>query len=120
MSKKGQTYETYSEELKKKAVEMRLQGMTKAAVAEALGIKDIGRLKVWMRRYRQAGEFGFMDHRGRRQKYIDQERYIKRLEMENAVLKKWLDITKGEVYRTSIASSKNYKGITPLPDSVSN
>ncbi|ASA20728.1 helix-turn-helix domain-containing protein [Paenibacillus donghaensis] len=113
MSKKGQQYETYSEELKKKAIEMRLQGMTKAAVAEALGIKNIGRLKVWMRKYRQSGIFGFMDHRGRRQHYIDQERYIKRLEMENAVLKKWLDITKGEVYRRNIASLKNYGEIPP-------
>lgn len=107
MAKKGQKFETYSEELKKKAIEMRLMGMTKAKVAEELGIKDINRLKVWMRKYRQEGEFGLVDHRGRRKNYVDQDRYMRRLEMENAVLKKWLEITKGEVYRRSIESYKN-------------
>ncbi|MNQ70747.1 hypothetical protein D3C85_853920 [compost metagenome] len=107
MAKKGQKFETYSEELKKKAIEMRLMGMTKAKVAEELGIKDINRLKVWMRKYKQEGEFGLVDHRGRRKNYVDQDRYMRRLEMENAVLKKWLEITKGEVYRRSIESYKN-------------
>ncbi|MFJ9498909.1 MULTISPECIES: helix-turn-helix domain-containing protein [Brevibacillus] len=69
-------------------MEMRLKGMTKAAVAKELGIKDIGRLKVWMRKYKQQGEFGLVDTRGRRKQYVDQERYIKRLELENAVLKR--------------------------------
>lgn len=53
---------------------MRLKGMTKAAVAKELGIKDIGRLKVWMRKYKQQGEFGLVDTRGRRKQYVDQER----------------------------------------------
>jgi transposase len=105
MAKKGQRYVTYSFELKKKAIEMRLQGMTKQKVAEELGIADIGRLKVWMRRYNQMGEFGLVDHRGKPEQYIDGNRYVRRLEMENAVLKKWLAITKAEVYQRSIGSS---------------
>ncbi|GIP27449.1 hypothetical protein J23TS9_25790 [Paenibacillus sp. J23TS9] len=44
---------------------MRLQGMTKKEVAEALGIADIGRLKVWMRKYRELGDSGLIDQRGR-------------------------------------------------------
>lgn len=48
----------------------------------------MGRLKVWMRRYNQMGEFGLTDTRGKRKEYIDENRYVKRLEMENAVLKK--------------------------------
>jgi transposase-like protein len=120
MSYKGQKYESYSEELKKRAIEMRLQGMTKAAVAKTLGIKDIGRLKVWMRKYKMQGEFGLVDSRGRPKTYVDQERYVKRLEMENAVLKKWLAITKGEVYLSSIASSKSCGNTTPLTCSASN
>jgi hypothetical protein len=48
--------------------------MTKAAVAKELGIKDIGRLKVWMRKFNQQGEFGLVDTRGRRKQYVDQER----------------------------------------------
>ncbi len=85
-----------------------------------LGIKDIGRLKVWMRKYKQQGEFGLVDSRGRRKIYVDQERYVKRLEMENAVLKKWLAITKGEVYQSSIASSKSYGRTTRFTCSASN
>jgi len=105
MAKKGQKFVSYSFETKKRAIEMRLQGMTKQKVAEALGIEDLGRLKVWMSRYKQMGEYGLMDHRGKRKEYVDEDRYVKRLEMENAVLKKWLAITKAEVYQRSIGSS---------------
>nr|AYQ74688.1 helix-turn-helix domain-containing protein [Cohnella candidum] len=105
MAKKGQKFVTYSFETKKKAIEMRLQGMTKQKVAEVLGIEDITRLKVWMRRYKQMGEYGLMDHRGKRKEYVDEDRYVRRLEMENAVLKKWLAITKAEVYQRNIGSS---------------
>lgn len=105
MARKGQKFVAYSFETKKKAVEMRLQGMTKQKVAEVLGIVDIDRLKVWMRRYKQMGDYGLMDHRGKRKQYIDEDRYVKRLELENAVLKKWLAITKAEVYQRSIGLS---------------
>ncbi len=40
-----------------------------------------------------------MDQRGRRQKYVDQERYVHKLERENDVLKKWLEILNLEVHR---------------------
>jgi transposase len=104
MAKKGQEFQSYSFELKKQAIEMRLQGMTISKVAEELSIADIGRLSVWMRKYRELGEFGLMDNRGRPKQYIDQERYVKRLEMENDVLKKWLEIMKKEVYLSNIKS----------------
>jgi hypothetical protein len=45
----------------RKAIELRLQGMTKQQVTKELGIADMGRLKVWMRQYRLQGEFGLMD-----------------------------------------------------------
>ncbi|MFC5652919.1 helix-turn-helix domain-containing protein [Paenibacillus solisilvae] len=114
MAKKGQKFVTYSFETKKKAVELRLQGMTKQKVAEELGIVDVDRLKVWMRRYRQMGDFGLTDNRGRRKQYTDENRYVKRLEMENAVLKKWLAITKVEVYQRSVGSLKSSEEILPL------
>jgi len=50
VARKGQKFKTYSFELKKKAVEMRLQGIPKAKIAEELGIQDVGRLKIWMRK----------------------------------------------------------------------
>ncbi len=105
MAKKGQKLVTYSFEIKKKAIEMRLQGTTIKKVAEELGIVDIGRLKVWMRRYKQMGDFGLMDHRGKREQYINEDRYIRRLEMENAILRKRLAFTKAEVYQRSRGSS---------------
>ena len=108
MSIKGQKHVTYSIETKKKAVEMRLQGMTKRQIAEILGIVDVDSIKVWTRRYKQMGDYGFVDHRGKRKQYIDEDRYVRRLEMENAVLKKWLAITKAEVYQRSIGSSTSY------------
>jgi transposase-like protein len=92
MAKKGQKFKTYSFELKKKAVEMRLQGIPKAKVAEELGIQDVGRLKVWMRKFREEEDFGLMERRGRRQEYKDQDRLVRRLKLENDVLKKWLEI----------------------------
>lgn len=71
---------------------MRLQGIPKAKVAEELGIQDVGRLKVWMRKFREEGDFGLMERRGRRQEYKDQDRLVRRLKLENDVLKKWLEI----------------------------
>ncbi|MEK3734503.1 MULTISPECIES: helix-turn-helix domain-containing protein [Paenibacillus] len=65
MAKKGQIFHYYSFETKKKAVAMRLEGMTKKEVASALQISDIGRLKVWMRKYREHGEEGLIDRRRR-------------------------------------------------------
>lgn len=70
MAKKGQTFHHYSFETKKKAVAMRLEGMTKKEVASALQISDIGRLKVWMRKYRELGEEGLVD---RRRKIVDSD-----------------------------------------------
>ncbi|WP_405078883.1 helix-turn-helix domain-containing protein [Paenibacillus chitinolyticus] len=116
--KKGQKLQTYSFETKKQAIEMRLQGMTKQKVAELLGIADVGRLKVWMRRYNQMGDFGLMDGRGKPEEYSDANRYVKQLEMENAVLKKWLAITKAEVYQRNIGSSMSSVKALALQSSV--
>ncbi|WP_245583557.1 transposase [Paenibacillus assamensis] len=118
MAKKGQTFVSYSFETKKRAIEMRLRGMTKKKVAEELEIADIGRLKHWMRKNNHMGDFGPMDHRGKREQYMDESRYIKRLEMENAVLKKWLAITKAEVYQRSIGSSMSSVKALVLQSSV--
>ncbi|MGV2644305.1 helix-turn-helix domain-containing protein, partial [Clostridium perfringens] len=49
-----------------------LEGMTKKEVASALQISDIGRLKVWMRKYRELGEEGLVDRR-RKIVYSDPE-----------------------------------------------
>ncbi len=46
---------------------MRMDGMTKKQVAKELGIYDLNRLKIWMRKYKAEGELGLIDHRGRRE-----------------------------------------------------
>jgi len=77
---------------------MRMEGKLKRDIAAELGIVDKDQIKVWMCQYRKYGESALIDKRGRKQEaYTDQERYIKRLEMENAILKKWIQITKEEV-----------------------
>ncbi len=49
--KKGMAH--YSREVKERAVQMALeQGMTYRAIAEALGIRDLGRVEVWVHAYR--------------------------------------------------------------------
>ncbi|MCQ4086222.1 helix-turn-helix domain-containing protein [Saccharibacillus sp. JS10] len=67
MATKGQTFCKYSYETKLKAVQMRMDGMTKKQVAKELGIYDLNRLKIWMRKYKAQGELGLIDHRGRRE-----------------------------------------------------
>jgi transposase len=57
MTTKGQKYITYSLELKKIAIEMRPNGMTKKQVEEELGIQNSDRLKDWMRMYKAEVEF---------------------------------------------------------------
>lgn len=73
MANKGQTFRHYSLETKKKAIAMRLDGKTKKEVASALEISDIGRLKIWMRKYREFGEEGLIDRRRRGEEQTIQE-----------------------------------------------
>lgn len=100
-AKKGQKFKHYSDETKKLAIEMKLQGKTHREIIGELNIHDEGRLKVWMRKYKELGEVGLLDQRGRREEYVDQSRYVEKLERENAVLKKCLKIWKQEVYSRS-------------------
>ncbi|WP_422388001.1 hypothetical protein [Brevibacillus borstelensis] len=72
---------------------------------EHLGIPDRHRLKVWMKKYKQLGEFGLMDQRGRREEYVDQDRYVKKLKRENSMLKKCLKIWMREVQPISMRRS---------------
>ncbi|MED5017400.1 transposase, partial [Paenibacillus chibensis] len=91
MAIKGQKFKTYSEELKMEAIRLHLEEKwTYRKINEHLGIKDESRMKKWMRKYREKGEFGLLDQRGRRKDYLDQERYVQQLKRENAMLKKCL------------------------------
>lgn len=98
MGTKGQTYITYSEETKLEAIRLHLmEKWTYRQITEHLGIQDKDRVKRWMRKYREKGEFGLLDQRGRRTEYIDKDREYKKIERENVILKKCLEIWKQEV-----------------------
>jgi transposase len=65
------------------------EGITYQAIAERVGIRKAKRIKVWVRDYRTEGELGLHKVKGRPRKKEDQAAYIARLEMENALLKKF-------------------------------
>ncbi|CAI8884851.1 transposase [Brevibacillus sp. IT-7CA2] len=118
-AKKGQKFKHYSEELKLQAIQMRLKGVSKRVIMEELNIHDEDRLKVWMRKYKKLGEFGLLDQRGRREEYIDTNRYIEKLKRENKMLKKCLEIWMREVQSISMPQSRKPQENTPSVSSVS-
>ncbi|MEK4259446.1 MULTISPECIES: helix-turn-helix domain-containing protein [unclassified Paenibacillus] len=105
MAIKGQKFKTYSDEIKKEAIRLHVEERwTYRKITEHFEIQDQGRVKKWMKKYRELGEFGLLDQRGRREEYIDQDRYVQKLKRENEMLKKCLEIWMQEVRRTNIVS----------------
>jgi transposase-like protein len=53
MATKGQKFQRYSEEVKKKAVQMHEElGKSYRAIAEELEIRNISQVKAWVKKYR--------------------------------------------------------------------
>jgi len=103
MVKKGQKFTTYSYETKLEAIRLHLkEGWTYRRIMEKFNIPDRHRLKVWMRKYRELGEFGLMDGRGKREEYVNQDRQIQRLKRENEMLKKCLEIWMQEMKQSGM------------------
>ena len=64
------------------------EGLTRREIREKLGLTK-GRVQTWLRIYRREGEAGLQKpRRGRPPKRENREAYIRRLEMENDLLKK--------------------------------
>lgn len=106
MAIKGQKFKSYTEEDKKEAIRLHVEEKwTYRQITEHLGIQDKDRVKKWMRKYRELGEYGLLDQRGRREEYMDQDRYVQRLKRENAMLKKCLEIWMQEVRKNALNSS---------------
>lgn len=89
---------TYRKDFKLRAVKMRLEkGFSPGRILQELGIPDESMLKGWIRQYQESGETGLEERRGKlsagrpskRPKTEPEEllKRIRRLEMENAVLK---------------------------------
>ena len=86
--KKGMKHYTVEEKLE--AVRMFYEeGRTHAEITARLGIRSEGRVETWVRQYRREGEMGLCKPIGRRKKVQDEKSRVARLEMENALLKKF-------------------------------
>ncbi|MCM3686363.1 helix-turn-helix domain-containing protein [Mesobacillus subterraneus] len=91
MPKKGQIYKNYTMEVKIRAVELKKEGRSYSQIANELNI-NTSTVKTWWSRYQENGNTFFLDKRGHKNQTSDQEKYIRKLELENAVLKKLEEI----------------------------
>ena len=105
--KKGSS--DYSLELKLEALKLIEDGLTQTEVTERLGIRDPKRVKNWLWVYRREGILGLKKpRRGRPPKRENTKSYIHRLEMENALLKKFhTELRKKALVKRNIGSSIN-------------
>ena len=80
----------YPEEVKRRALHLYLEaGWSQEAIQAELGLRDPNRVRVWAGQYQREGEAFFARRRGRPPQARDQEAYIRQLEMENDLLKKF-------------------------------
>lgn len=111
--KKGMTH--YDLETKLQAIQLHEEvGLTYPEIATRLGLREAGRIKVWVRQYRQEGEAGLTKKgSGRPPKAYAEEKRIARLERENALLKKFhSELRKAMLVRRNIGSSNTTEAPT--------
>ncbi len=96
----------YSKETKQEAVRLHLEeGMLCEEVARRLGLRQADRIYAWCRAYQAVGEAAFLKYSGRPRKEEAEERKLERLEMENALLKKFhTELRKVMLVKRSIGS----------------
>jgi len=116
---KGQKFKHYEDTTKVEAIRLHVEeGWSYQKIADHLDINDKNRVKIWMRKYRQLGEYGLLDQRGRREEYIDQDRYVQKLKRDNQMLKKCLEIWMREVQKRNIVPLKKQQNPTLLLNSA--
>ena len=119
MAVKGQKFKHYEDTTKVEAIRLHVEeGWSYQKIADHLDINDKNRVKIWMRKYRQLGEYGLLDQRGRREEYIDQDRYVQKLKRDNQMLKKCLEIWMREVQKRNIVPLKKQQNPTLLLNSA--
>ena len=100
MSTKGRTYKSYSPELKLDAVQKVLAGESVINVAKKLEVTDPDYIYKWIEKYNIYGEVGLRpklwNHPQLNKDYVIQE-----LEMENEILKNYLQIQHREGKKSS-------------------
>ena len=101
----------YPLSVKLEAVRMFLEeDKTKAEIREILGLTK-GRVKVWVKRYRDEGKVGLQKKRGRAKKQAESmEEELARLRMENELLKKFhAELRKDELAKRNIGLLSDIK-----------
>lgn len=103
MANKGQKFKHYPVSMKLEAIQLHeKEGWTYRKITEHFGIHDEGRVKVWVRKFRKFGAEGLTDGRGNPHRLeTEQDRKVRRLEMEVEVLKKWFEILNREGRRSN-------------------
>lgn len=81
----------YPAETKLEAVRLfHEEGKTRAEITQLLEIRDPHRVKAWLKQYCREGVSGFSKPQGRPRKRVESvEEELKRLRMENDLLKKF-------------------------------
>jgi transposase len=102
---KGMTH--YTLEQKREAVRLHLEeGISCQQVAEQLGLRQADRITAWCRAYQQEGETAWLKQSGRPRKETAAGLTLERLQMENALLKKFhTELRKITRARRNIGSS---------------
>lgn len=95
MSSKKRSYKSYSPELKLDAIQRVLAGESVKIVAKQLEVTDPDYIYKWIEKYETYGEVG-LKRKLRNHPDLDKDYVIKELEMENEILKKYLQILKRE------------------------
>lgn len=106
--KKGMKH--YPAEIKLEAVRLFYEeGKTRAEITQELGVRDPHRVKAWLKQYRREGAEGFSKAKGRPRKQPESEQAeLKRLRMENALLKKYhTELRKDMLAKRNIGLSIN-------------
>ncbi|MDQ1000379.1 transposase [Neobacillus niacini] len=91
---------SYSFELKLEAVKRIQAGESVQIVAKQLEVSDPDYIYEWIDKYKTYGEVGLK--RKKRMSLLNDKDKIKELEMENEILKKYLQILKEEEKRQSL------------------
>lgn len=96
----------YPERVKREVIRLYLEeGWSRTEIMEKHHIYDKNRVRSWVIQYEKEGEkmFEKKERRGRKPRRENQEAYIKRLEMENELLKKFhTELRKNMLVRRNI------------------
>lgn len=109
---KGMTH--YPNETKLLAIQLHEQdGLSYAAVAQQLGIRQPDRIRAWYQAYRREGAAAFAKPIGRPRKDGPARPELEQLRMENALLKKFhTELRKSMLARRDIGSSNTTEEAT--------